>query len=53
MESGPGDFDGSQLVRMLSTPCSVISNAGRDGCNEGPLSGMVLLSSSVVNTDLK
>ena len=29
----------------------MISNAGRDGCNEGPLSGMVLLS-SVVNTDL-
>jgi len=37
---------------MLNTPCSVISNVGRHGYIEGPLSGIVGLFSSVVNMDL-
>ena len=50
-ESGPGDFDESQLVRMLKTPCLVISKDGWVRCTEGPLSGMLLLS-SIVKMDL-
>jgi len=54
IESGPGDLDGSQFVKMLMlyTLSSVISNVGSDEYCEEPLLGMLLLS-SVENADLK
>jgi len=36
IELGHEDFDGSQLVKILYTSCSVIPNAGRDEYCEGP-----------------